>query len=648
MAYEICEHCIECQRRHTKQIRKEWKVKCKGIPKELWEDGYYPLEKVLEPEIYSSLTEEDKIRLQYKNNILLWAEHKLGWSPYNPKRKCYQFWQKEMLLCTSKSLVGRLGRRMGKCTHPDTYIQTDHGPIMAKNLNNNKHKIYTFDENEKKLFLTNDFITFDNGIKQIYQIKTKMGNEDKVTYNHPYLIFRNNEFKWIEAKDIKLNDRVCVTKSYEKLLPIAEENKALFRTLGYLISDGGTNYKDQARFTNFDPILIKDFNKILKENFFVRLHRHSKGNYGIKRLPNQKINLINKLCNEHDLRHLAINKKVPSILFNTSKENISHFLSSAWDCDGWIDKQGAGYCSSSKELAIGIKHLLKKLSIQSTLKTKKVKYKDSYNLTYQVDIRGLENLIKFQKDIKLILKGNKLDNFINNRKKGINSYEILPIEINQYVKNKFKEKNISLSKSNIIIKNFERISIEKLIKINNILKDQFLSQFINGEFILDEIKEINILNEESSIGITVDKTHTFITDDIWTHNTEVLCIKALHFMDTTEITNANLMIVGPFQNLLEEIFDRLKLMLDSDKSVFAGKYRSTKKPYTIQIGNNKVLGFTTGTKSGSEGASTRGQRADELMIDEADYMGQKDIETVMALRMEHSNFRVTVTSTPAA
>ena len=51
--------------------------------------------------------------------------------------------------------------------------------------------------------------------------------------------------------------------------------------------------------------------------------------------------------------------------------------------------------------------------------------------------------------------------------------------------------------------------------------------------------------------------------------TEVLCIKALHFMDTTEITNANLMIVGPFQNLLEEIFDRLKLMLDSDKSVFA-------------------------------------------------------------------------------
>lgn len=130
--------------------------------------------------------------------------------------------------------------------------------------------------------------------------------------------------------------------------------------------------------------------------------------------------------------------------------------------------------------------------------------------------------------------------------------------------------------------------------------------------------------------------------------TEILCIKALHFIDTTEIKNANLMIVGPFQNLLEEIFDRLKLMLDGEKSVFAGRYRSTKKPYTIQIGSNKIIGFTTGTKSGSEGASTRGQRCDELYLDEVDYMSQKDIETVMALRMEHPNFRVMATSTPQA
>ena len=131
--------------------------------------------------------------------------------------------------------------------------------------------------------------------------------------------------------------------------------------------------------------------------------------------------------------------------------------------------------------------------------------------------------------------------------------------------------------------------------------------------------------------------------------TEVLCIDALHFADTTEIKNANIMIVVPYQNLLEEIFDRLKSMLNADDSCFKDSFKSTKKPFSITLANgNKILGFTAGSGSGSEGASTRGQRCDKLFLDECDYLKTGDIETVMALKMEHSNFEVCVTSTPAA
>ena len=131
--------------------------------------------------------------------------------------------------------------------------------------------------------------------------------------------------------------------------------------------------------------------------------------------------------------------------------------------------------------------------------------------------------------------------------------------------------------------------------------------------------------------------------------TEILCIDALHFADTTEIKNANVMIVVPYQNLLEEIFDRLRGMLNNDKSPFKDNFRSTKKPFTISLPNgNKILGFTAGSGSGSEGASTRGQRCDKLFLDECDYLKTGDIETVMALRMEHSNFEVSTFSTPAS
>ena len=131
--------------------------------------------------------------------------------------------------------------------------------------------------------------------------------------------------------------------------------------------------------------------------------------------------------------------------------------------------------------------------------------------------------------------------------------------------------------------------------------------------------------------------------------TEVLCIDALHFIDTTEIPNANVMIVVPYQNLLEEIFDRMKSMLNKDGCEFKGTFRSTKKPYSLTFANgNKILGFTAGSGSGSEGASTRGQRCDKLFLDECDYLTNKDIETVLALKMEHSNFEVTATSTPSS
>ena len=111
---EVSEVCFKCQKRHLFEVKKgTWQVRCDYISKELFEDGYYPLEKVLPEEEYSSLTLDDKIQLQYRFNKLLWAKHKLDWSVYNSKRKQDQFWQKETLLCSAKSKVCRFGRRMG-------------------------------------------------------------------------------------------------------------------------------------------------------------------------------------------------------------------------------------------------------------------------------------------------------------------------------------------------------------------------------------------------------------------------------------------------------------------------------------------------------------------------------------------------------
>lgn len=137
MSCEIADFCKLCQKEHlrkkgyvfdekTKKSIKEWPVQCKGIQKELFDNTYYDdikqefriglydIVSDIGEDAYNLLSDDDKILLQYTNNILLFAKNELGWTPYNPNRKFFQYYQKEFLMCTAKFKVGRFSRRLGK------------------------------------------------------------------------------------------------------------------------------------------------------------------------------------------------------------------------------------------------------------------------------------------------------------------------------------------------------------------------------------------------------------------------------------------------------------------------------------------------------------------------------------------------------
>lgn len=134
MNYEIADFCKECQKRHIKRKgykkgpngEKKWPIHCKGIQKKFFDScnfnektgeidvGLFDVEAEVGTGPYTLMTDETKLRYQYSSNILLWAKHKLNWTPHNPNREWYQHYQKEFLLCTSKYKVGRFSRRLGK------------------------------------------------------------------------------------------------------------------------------------------------------------------------------------------------------------------------------------------------------------------------------------------------------------------------------------------------------------------------------------------------------------------------------------------------------------------------------------------------------------------------------------------------------
>lgn len=107
------------------------------------------------------------------------------------------------------------------------------------------------------------------------------------------------------------------------------------------------------------------------------------------------------------------------------------------------------------------------------------------------------------------------------------------------------------------------------------------------------------------------------------------------------------MFVAPYENQIRLIFDRIKELIGSSPLVSEQVESSTKNPYAVRLRNgSKILGFTTGASSNSGGASLRGQRADLIVCDEMDYMGDSDFENIKMLAAEREDIRIIVSSTP--
>lgn len=107
------------------------------------------------------------------------------------------------------------------------------------------------------------------------------------------------------------------------------------------------------------------------------------------------------------------------------------------------------------------------------------------------------------------------------------------------------------------------------------------------------------------------------------------------------------LVVTPFEVQAEEIFNLVKQLLNNVKGIGPSEIieRSVSSPtHFIKLRNgSRVRGFTTGS---SGAGSVRGQGADEIFIDEIDYMTEKDFNSIMAILADAPDTRLTVASTP--
>ena len=127
--------------------------------------------------------------------------------------------------------------------------------------------------------------------------------------------------------------------------------------------------------------------------------------------------------------------------------------------------------------------------------------------------------------------------------------------------------------------------------------------------------------------------------------TETLCVKMMHYAYTNEHTTS--LVIAPYKNQVGLIFDRLEFFLSTSPGLKSSIKRNTKNPYRVELHNgSKIMGFTSGTRTGAKSTGIRGQDAHAIFLDEADYLGESDFEVILAILASRPDCYLWASSTP--
>lgn len=128
--------------------------------------------------------------------------------------------------------------------------------------------------------------------------------------------------------------------------------------------------------------------------------------------------------------------------------------------------------------------------------------------------------------------------------------------------------------------------------------------------------------------------------------TETLVVSILFHMFVN--SGFKIVLITPFQSQIDLIFKRIEDLIHSNSTLSNSIKRSVKAPqYTLTLHNgSQIKGFTAGTKSGNGAASVRGQDANMLVFDEADYLDRADLDAAMAIITNYPDATVWMSSTP--
>ncbi|MBI4314245.1 MAG: replicative DNA helicase [Candidatus Omnitrophica bacterium] len=365
-----------------------------------------------------------------------------------------------------------------------------------------------------------------SGVKPVFRLRTATGREIRASGNHPFLTVDG----WVVLKRLAPGIRIAVPRH----LPIPglkgfSQSRA--RLLGYLLSDGHYGRRRTVGFINNDPVLLKDAEQIVQEEFGVPA-RHKPhwsgstaldfsvpGGFGPGKNP---LTQWIKTLGIHG--QLGPAKRVPVAVFQSSYEIIAAFLAGLYAGDGSVvrrrDRYPIKYVSTSRGLLGDVQALLLRLGILAVLGSPTRHTKSTMDIAELV-VEGREQVARFAALIPMsgrkAIRLKEASVWAQGGMRHNHHIDRLPLAVTDTVRMAAKTKGFSWSQLGYRCQGKE-MDRATLGRVAQTLESPCLQQLARSDVLWDRIVAIEPAGKEMTYDLMIPKTHNFIANHMIVHN----------------------------------------------------------------------------------------------------------------------------------
>ncbi|MBI5456278.1 DNA polymerase III subunit alpha [Candidatus Kaiserbacteria bacterium] len=428
-----------------------------------------------------------------------------------------------------------------KCLAGDTRIyDSETGvsqPLRTMYDNRLKTTVYALDK-RMRITSTESSAPFENGIKQVYKLRTRSGRTIRSTDNHPFRTFDG----WTPLEKLQPGMRIAAPRRLpqpKNARPLASYKAA---ALGYLIAEGNLCHPHGVYFYSTQEDEIRDFIAAASQfsNTKISINRNKPAtSVYVGQIDQKKGNSLRVWLSELGLANkIATEKFIPDAIFQADNHSLAILLGKMWQGDGCADvkNQLFYYATSSRRLSDDLQHLLLRFGIVSTIHAKQFKYRDSLRPGWTVHIHGSENLTSFMNAIGKHLIGTKRDaaeavtknSTVRSNNRGRGTADTVPAPIFTHIRRELVRSGFSISSVVKMAHVSERTlgydarkkgyTRSVLTRIADALDSSLLRQYARSDIFWDEVVTIEPDGEEMTYDLTVPGPSNFVANGIFVHN----------------------------------------------------------------------------------------------------------------------------------